>query len=156
EATLVRARVEKRAGEERFLLTFNQSEKHIFVNGHPIPRLGELIGRINAVLFTPADLQLVRGAPGLRRRFLDIGLSQISRSYRHPLQRSDLALRQRNALLRQHQHRPGLREELAPWDEQVAAHEAEVTLFRAGKLKTLSDSAATFYTNIAESDDALE
>ena len=149
EATLVRARVEKSGYEERFLLTFNQSEKHIFVNGTPIPRLGELIGRINAVLFTPDDLLLVRGTPGLRRRFLDIELSQVSRLYLHHLQRSDLALRQRNALLKQHQRRPSLSQELKPWDQQVAEHGCELTLYRARVLERLSALAAETYAGIA-------
>ncbi len=149
EATLIRARVEKSGDEERFLLTFNQSEKHIFVNGTPIGRLGELVGRINAVLFTPSDLQLVQGAPGLRRRFLDIELSQVSRPYLHHLQRYDLALRQRNALLKQHQRRPSLPGELAAWDVQLAEHGSEITAARGAALARLSALAAETYADIA-------
>ena len=153
EATLVRARVEKAGYEERFLLSFNQSEKHVFVNGSPIPRLGDLIGRINAVLFTPSDLQLVRGAPGLRRRFLDIELSQIAPAYLRHLQRYDLALRQRNALLKQHQRRPGLAAELVPWDAQLAEHGSEIIAARARMLARLSDIAARTYADIAGADE---
>jgi DNA replication and repair protein RecF len=149
EATLVRARVEKGGYEERFLLSFNQTEKHVFVNGAPIPRLGDLVGRINAVLFTPADLQLVRGAPGLRRRFLDIELSQINPAYLRHLQRYDLALRQRNALLKQHQRRPGLAAELAPWDAQLAENGAEIVAARARMMARLSELAGRTYAHIA-------
>lgn len=155
EATLIRARVEKGGYEDRFLLTFNSSEKHVFVNGNPIGRLGDLLGRINAVLFTPADLQLVRGAPGLRRRFLDIEMSQVSRPYLHHLQRYDLALRQRNALLKQHQRRPALGDELAPWDEQLAAHGSELTAARAAMIARLSAIAAGMYAEIATGGERL-
>ncbi|MGI8906050.1 MAG: DNA replication/repair protein RecF [Candidatus Sumerlaeaceae bacterium] len=156
EATVVRARVEKRTGEERCLLTFNQSEKNIFVNGEPISRLGDLIGRINAVLFTPADLELVRGAPAVRRRFLDIESSQVSRHYLYHLQRYDLALRQRNALLKQHAHRAQLRDELLVWDGQLAQHGSELIHFRRGMLQKLSDKAAKQYAMIASSQELLE
>lgn len=156
EATLIRARIEKRTGEERFLLSFNQSEKHIFVNGNPIARLGELIGRINAVLFTPSDLQLVRGAPGLRRRFLDIELSQISPAYLHHLQRYDLALKQRNALLKQHEKRPTLRDELGAYDAQLAANGSELTWFRSEAITKLSALAADHYAKISGSKEKLE
>jgi DNA replication and repair protein RecF len=155
EATLVRARVKKAVGEERFLLTFNQGEKHITVNGEPIRKLGELIGRINAVLFTPSDLQLVRGAPGLRRRFLDICLSQVNRTYLFHLQRYDLALRQRNALLKQHQRRPSLRDELAAWDDQLAEHGAGVIHARKDAVERLSRDAAEHYGRIAGMTEAL-
>lgn len=155
EATVIRARVEKRTGEERCLFTFNQSEKHIFVNGEPIARLGELIGRINAVLFTPDDLQLVRGAPGSRRRFLDVELSQVSRSYLHHLQRYDLALRQRNSLLKQHQHRPNLKDELLVWDAQLVEHGAELTMSRYTMLQELSRVAGEKYRKIAGTTETL-
>jgi DNA replication and repair protein RecF len=156
EATVVRARVAKRSGEERFLVTFNQREKNVIVNGEPILRLGELIGRINAVLFTPADLELVRGAPATRRRFMDIELSQVSRPYLHHLQRYDLALRQRNALLKQHQHRPKLREELRIWDEQLVAHGAQLSVARMEMLLRLSTAAQQSYNIIAASAEELK
>lgn len=155
EATVVRARVEKRTGEERCLLTFNQNEKHVFVNGESIHKLGDLIGRINAVLFTPEDLQLVRGSPGLRRRFMDIELSQVSRLYLQHLQRYDLALRQRNAILRQHQHRPGLARELAVYDEALIAHGTEMICYRQQMLAELSDLAEECYRQISEGSEPL-
>ncbi len=156
EATLIRARVEKRAGEERLLLSFNQAEKRIFVNGEPIQRLGDLIGRINAVLFTPSDMQLVRGSPGGRRRFLDIELSQVSRPYLYHLQRYDLSLRQRNALLKQHQRRPTLKEELESWDPQLLEHGCELTAARSKAIQKLSRMAAEAYTRIAGAHERLE
>ena len=155
EATLIRAQVEKGGFEERFLLSFNSSEKHVYVNGNPIPRLGDLLGRINAVLFTPSDLQLVRGAPGLRRRFLDVELSQISRSYLHHLQRYDLALRQRNALLKQHQRRPALGDELVAWDEQIAVHGSELIATRCEMIEHLSTIASGMYGEIATGTEKL-
>lgn len=156
EATVVRARVTKRTGEERCLLTFNQREKNIIVNGEPITRLGELIGRINAVLFTPSDLELVRGAPATRRRFLDIELCQVSRQYLYHLQRYDLALRQRNSLLKQHQHRANVREELMPWDQQLAAHGGEMVVHRANMLRDLSPHAQERYGVISNVREELQ
>ena len=155
EATLIRAQVEKGGFEERFLLSFNSSEKHVYVNGNPIARLGDLLGRINAVLFTPSDLQLVRGAPGLRRRFLDVELSQISRSYLHHLQRYDLALRQRNALLKQHQRRPSLGDELVAWDEQLASHGGVMIATRTEMIEQLSNIASGMYGEIATGTEKL-
>ncbi|MCX7020558.1 MAG: DNA replication/repair protein RecF [Candidatus Sumerlaeota bacterium] len=156
EATLVRARVEKRSGEERFMLTFNQSEKHVTINGNPIGRLGELVGRINAVLFTPSDLQIVRGGPAFRRRFLDVELSQISRRYLFCLQRYDLALRQRNALLKMHQSRPNLRQELFPWDAQLAEHGAELIHARQRMVAQLSQLSASAYNRISGGSEGMK
>jgi DNA replication and repair protein RecF len=155
EATLIRARVEKHGGEDRFLMSFNQGEKHVFVNGTPLARLGELLGRLNAVIFTPPDLGLVSGAPAGRRRFLDIALCQVSRSYLVNLQHYDLALRQANALLKQHQRRPSLRAELSAWHDKLAAHGGALLQARASMITELSGLAGLTYSAIAGAGESL-
>ena len=52
------------------------------------------------VVFSPDDLQLVKGSPALRRRFLDIEIAQVSPAYRHYFTRYQRVLRQRNNLLK--------------------------------------------------------
>src|SRR4051812_38418979 len=56
---------------------------------------------VGAVIFSPADVELVSGGPGERRRFLDIVLSLAEPGYLAALQRYRQALFQRNTLLRQ-------------------------------------------------------
>lgn len=56
-------------------------------------------GILNAVLFSPQDLEIIIGTPSLRRNFLDSVLEQIDREYRISLLEYAKALRQRNALL---------------------------------------------------------
>jgi len=70
------------------------------LNGQPQNRTREVIGRIRSVLFAPEDLQLVRGDPGERRRFLDDLLTQRRPAYAAARQDYERILRQRNALLK--------------------------------------------------------
>ena len=74
--------------------------KLVRVDGVAQDRLSDAIGRVAAVIFSPADVDLVSGSPGERRRYLDILLSLSSRGYLEALQRYRHALRQRNAVLR--------------------------------------------------------
>ena len=67
--------------------------------GEPL-RLADAIGAFPAVIFSPADAELVAGAPSERRRFLDVMLSLTSRPYLAALQRYRAALVRRNAALR--------------------------------------------------------
>src|SRR5205823_2187322 len=120
---------------------FNDVEKFASINGEPISRLGELLGHLTAVLFTPADLLLVRGAPALRRRFLDVALCQLSRKYLYNLQRYEHVLRQRNALLREAPSSANWREQMAVWDEQLVEHGAELTWARAKHVERLAQLA---------------
>lgn len=75
-------------------------KKKVSIDGVEITRLSDAIGAAPAVLFSPADVALVRGAPAERRRFLDVMLALADRRYLLALQRYRHALAQRNAALR--------------------------------------------------------
>lgn len=75
-------------------------KKKVSIDGVEITRLSDAIGAAPAVLFSPADVALVRGAPAERRRFLDVMLALSDRRYLLALQRYRHALAQRNAALR--------------------------------------------------------
>ena len=79
----------------------------------------ELVGLVNAVLFTADDIELVQGPPSLRRRFLDILISQADPPYLKALQRYQRVLQQRNRLLKALQDRRADQEELTFWDEEL-------------------------------------
>ncbi|MEK7061509.1 MAG: DNA replication and repair protein RecF [Patescibacteria group bacterium] len=74
------------------------ARKKLSVSGIP-KRLIDFTGNLKAVLFGPWDLDLVTESPGLRRRFLDMVLSQVDREYRRASLSYEKGLRQRNKLL---------------------------------------------------------
>jgi DNA replication and repair protein RecF len=78
----------------------NTQKKKVTIDGVEVPRLSDAIGAAPAVLFSPADVALVRGAPAERRRYLDVMLALADRHYLLALQRYRHALAQRNAALR--------------------------------------------------------
>ncbi len=72
--------------------------KRFFVNG-VAKRRADFVGNLPSVLFSPQDLEVIIGSPGLRRDFLDNVLEQTDRDYRIALLGYSKALKQRNALL---------------------------------------------------------
>lgn len=74
--------------------------KRVKLDGAEPSRLSDALGALPCVLFSPADVELVAGAPSARRRYLDIVLALSSRPYLAALQRYRHALAQRNAALR--------------------------------------------------------
>jgi DNA replication and repair protein RecF len=72
--------------------------KRFFVNGVAKRRV-DFVGNLPSVLFSPVDLEIVVGSPGLRRAFLDNVLEQTDKDYRHAHLAYIKGLRQRNALL---------------------------------------------------------
>lgn len=74
--------------------------KNVFIDQKRASKLSVLMGRVQCVIFSPEDLMLVKEGPSIRRRFLDMMLSQLSTSYFIALQQYQKALEQRNAMLR--------------------------------------------------------
>jgi DNA replication and repair protein RecF len=75
--------------------------KRVKVDGRESKRLSDLLGNFSVVSFSPEDLDLIRGGPQLRRRYLDVLLCQFSREYLEALRHYNGALKQRNSLLKQ-------------------------------------------------------
>jgi DNA replication and repair protein RecF len=74
--------------------------KKVALDGVEATRLSDAVGTVPSVLLSPDDVQLVRGAPSERRRYLDVALSLTDRRYLQALQQYRHALAQRNAALR--------------------------------------------------------
>ena len=79
----------------------------------------ELVGTVNAVIFTAPDIELVQGPPSVRRRYLDILMSQADSGYLRCLQRYQRVLQHRNRLLRLLQERRAEEDELFYWDDEL-------------------------------------
>lgn len=78
----------------------NKSGKNLFLYRNPIKRVSDFIGTLNAVMFTPDDMTLFDGNPKERRRFVDLELGKLSRSYTNTLNIYYKILKDRNAYLK--------------------------------------------------------
>ncbi len=97
----------------------HRAGKRVRVNGLP-KRASEAVGQLAAVLFTTLDIEVVAGPPLLRRRYLDMMISQVDRGYLRAMQRYARVLQQRNSLLKRVQAREANPSELNFWDQELA------------------------------------
>ena len=97
-----------------------RKKKTVRIGLRQAERIGELLGHVCGVLFSPEDLQIVKDGPAERRRFMDMQLSQLRPAYFYALQRAVRSLNQRNALLKDIARNPSLLPTLDMWDEQLA------------------------------------
>jgi DNA replication and repair protein RecF len=98
------------------------AKKTLVVNTVRAARVMDFIGQLKAVAFSAADLEVIRGEPSRRRRFLDLEISQLSPSYCHALACYRKVLEQRNRLLklmRDRSVRATMADSLAAWTEQL-------------------------------------
>ncbi len=93
--------VRDRSSDIEIEMALSLSEKKSArINGVRHTRLSEVIGQLNAVLFDSGDLEIIRGEPSVRRRFLDLEIAQTSPRYVLALGSYRKTLEQRNRLLR--------------------------------------------------------
>ncbi|MEO7771066.1 MAG: DNA replication and repair protein RecF [Gemmatimonadaceae bacterium] len=106
--------------------------KRVKLEGVEPQRLSDALGALPCVLFSPADVELIAGAPSARRRYLDILLALSSRPYLAALQRYRHALAQRNAALRDAGRGavPKAEQRIAVWEQPLAEHGALLWLER--------------------------
>jgi DNA replication and repair protein RecF len=88
-------------GAHDIKMYWSAAQRTLSLDGRPVRRLTDYLGVVRAVVFCTEDLNLVNGTGRIRRRFLDLLLSQTHASYLPLLQRYAQALRSRNALLKQ-------------------------------------------------------
>ncbi|MEX2570850.1 MAG: DNA replication/repair protein RecF [Gemmatimonadota bacterium] len=150
-------RVEGRAeadGETRVIAAAfdrKQKRKKVTVDGAEPDRIGDGLGRIGVVVFSPSDVTIVSGSPAGRRRFLDILLSLAEPRYLENLQRYRQVLSQRNALLRGGQP-PAL---VAAWNDGLVRTGSRVVAARMRWVAARAPSFAARVREIAGGTDAV-
>ena len=126
-------------------------KKRASLDGVDQSRLTSALGALPSVCFSPADVTLVAGGPGERRRFLDVALAISSRSYLQALQQYRAALLRRNAALRTAQRDgPGGSSahdaRVSVWEPALAEHGGVVVALRQAFVRRHSAQ----FTRIAE------
>ena len=147
------AKIRRTNGENEVgvrLYSSQRQKKRIFADGKTVGRIGELMGKMTCVMFAPEDLDMIKGGPALRRRFLDMLLSQSRPSYFYALQGYYAVLKQRNALLRSINQGGARTPALDIWDEQLAARAIQIALQRADAVLQLNKLAQEQYAFISD------
>lgn len=129
--------------------------KELNFNGEIIKQK-DLPGLLTMILFSPEDLMLIKGSPLLRRRFIDIELSQISRIYYNELVQYNRLLLQRNNLLKKIRENKKLIPMLDTWDEQIAKAAAFIVEKRLRGIKKLSKLAQEIHYEISQKMEILD
>ena len=97
----VQATVESNHRKEELKVIVDHQKKHLFRFQNPVKKYSDFIGIENAILFCPDDLSLFTSSPKNRRRFIDMELMKLSKTYTVTLSSYQKILKQRNQALKQ-------------------------------------------------------
>ena len=86
-------------GGHEIKMYWSARERNLTLDGRPVKKLTDYLGTLRTVVFCTEDLQLVKGTGRVRRRFLDLLLSQTQAGYLPLLQRYMQAVRDRKSVV---------------------------------------------------------
>ncbi len=129
--------------------------KLVKINHGKQTRIADLIGHLNAVFFSSLDLDIVRGEPTERRRFLDYEIAQVSPAYLVAYAQFKKALEQRNRLLKDIRFGAMSPDALDAWTEQIVRHGARLIERRRAYIAQLAHHAGAVQRGITDGAETL-
>jgi DNA replication and repair protein RecF len=120
--------------------------RKVTVDGTEPARIGDAVGNLGVVIFSPSDIAIVSGGPSQRRRFLDIVLSLNEPGYLSALQDFKRVLYQRNAALRADQSISVVQ----AWDEPLIRSGGLVMMARFLWAKKWRTTFREYYETVSE------
>ena len=131
-------------------------KKQIYLNVVKLKKLSELLGNINMVIFTPEDINILKGAPQNRRKFLDVMISQLRPNYMHLLTLYLKTLEQRNNYLKQIKFENKDENLLDIWDEKLVEYGIKIYEYRKNYIEKLYEHVKKIHKEITNEKEKIE
>lgn len=158
DADFCRLSADYQKGDEtnqlELIITREPARKVLKVNGVQKKAL-DFIGHLNVVFFSPDDIGMIHSSPSVRRRYLDLMLSQYDREYLKTSLDYQQAVKQRNSLLKLIEDGRAQRDELAFWDDRLVKTGTEIMKKRAAIIDELTILASIYYSDVSSNKDVL-
>ena len=147
-ATAMSCIVNKNDRELDIMLGINNKGKSAKIAGIKKTKLTDFVGELNVVLFSPEDLQIVKGSPALRREFMNREFYQFSRIYHKYYLMYQHLLKQRNSYLKDMRKNPKDEMSLA-YLETLTSQLAKVALYiTKERVSFVQDISKLIYKNM--------
>lgn len=131
-------------------------KKNFYINDIPVKKLSELVGKINIVLFSPEDIEILRNEPIKRRKFLNIMISQLRPKYIFLLSEYNKVLEQRNNYLKKIKYENKSQEYLTIWDEQLEKIGIKIYEYRKEFIEKINNKIKKIHLNTTENKENIE
>ncbi len=128
-----------------------EDKKNFFINGVKQNKISDIIGKINVVIFTPNDIDIIKEGPDVRRRFLDMMISSLKPNYIHILNNYNKTLEQRNTYLRQIKYENKPKKMLDIWDESLSNLAEQVYKYRENYVNKIAIKIKDIHKMITKS-----
>lgn len=142
-----------------FLVEISKSvdgKKLVKIDGKNQQKISNLVGQVRVVLFSPESIDIIKGSPSNRRKFLNQLISQISSSYLQNLQTYHSALQQRNELLKKIRDENAPRALIEPWNVQIAEAGMYIMSKRKMVIEKLAELSKSKHYQLTKNNEELD
>ena len=131
-------------------------KKRFYINDIPVKKISEIVGKINIVLFSPEDIEILRNEPIKRRKFLNIMISQLRPMYIHLMSEYNKGLEQRNNYLKQIKYENKSKNNLEIWDEQLVKLGIKIYEYRKELIEKTNKKIKEIHSKITNNKENIE
>ena len=140
-----------RADREGKIRAIINDKKTFFINGIKQNKISEIIGKINVVIFTPDDIDIVKEGPDVRRKFLNMLISSLKPNYMYLLNNYNDVLEQRNNYLKQIKFEGKKQDLLDIFDQQLLDFSLNIYDYRKEYVEKMKNRINVFHNLITKS-----
>ncbi|HHU90897.1 MAG TPA: DNA replication/repair protein RecF [Clostridiaceae bacterium] len=116
----------------------HEKRKSAEINGIQRDKLSDILGTLNMILFSPETLDVVKGSPAMRRKFLDILLCQTNRKYLHLLKRYNSLVKNKSIALKKGKSEKKYEEIIPIWNEHISVYGGKIVYLRNNAINILN------------------
>lgn len=132
-------------------ILLNEKGKRVSVNNIVQKRISNYLSKLNVIMFCPDDLEIIKGSPSVRRRFLNIELSQLKNDYLILLKEYNQILKQRNEYLKQKNNARFDRTYFSIITDKIIEKNIEIVKIRYEFIRALNKHLESIFKSLAGS-----
>ena len=138
--------------ENSYKVLLSSEGKKVKIDNNKVTKISDYISKINIVLFHPTDLKMIKDTPSIRRKYINIAISQLNVSYLRKLNDYNKLIKTRNVYLKKmYVNGNALQSYLDVVTEKMVDVGMEIYEYRKEYIKDICKFIETIYGKIAES-----
>ena len=123
-------------------------QKTFFLNGIKQNKISDIIGKVNVIIFTPDDINIIKSGPQKRRKYIDMMISSLKPNYIYLLNNYNKVIEQRNNYLKQIKLENKSENMLEIWDEQLSNLSVQIFEYRKKYIDKISKKIEVIHREI--------
>lgn len=140
--------VESNNNVNKFEILINNKGKSVKINNQTIKKISNYISKFNVIMFYPNDMELIKGNPSIRRKYLNIEIGQVNNKYLSLLNEYNILIKNRNEYIKNKLFKEIDLNYISTIDEQISKKGAQIIIIRNQYINKINTNSKKIYNNI--------